>query len=259
MKQYDVLIVDDCPDWCLLLKTHIEQYSLFDVLEPAHNGKDALERIQKQRPQIILLDLILPEYDGVYIIGYIHTYMKGYNPYIYVLSALDTHKPHRFTSDLEADYFSMKPLDPRVVVYNLHRIVGKQLAVTEPFTYSSFNLKAEVERYLLDLGIRLYMTSAKSLVAALLYVFENEFRATNVMALYQTIGDRLNTSSAAVERNIRSAVRNIQKANTLYFRQCFPHSGSKLTNAEFLATSLILLKRKTEKHSASGQSGFSVF
>jgi len=60
---YHVLICDDQPDIVSALKIYLssEGYRLFE----AHNGKQALELVQREDIHLILLDIMMPEMDGI--------------------------------------------------------------------------------------------------------------------------------------------------------------------------------------------------
>ena len=58
-----VLIVDDSAFMRMLLKEKISNIAQTEILEAA-NGKEAIEIAKKQKPDLILLDIILPDIDG---------------------------------------------------------------------------------------------------------------------------------------------------------------------------------------------------
>jgi CheY-like chemotaxis protein len=61
-KRKKVLIVDDEPDIVVLLKSRFQSNG-FDTVGVS-NGKDAIEKALKEKPDIILLDLLMPIMDG---------------------------------------------------------------------------------------------------------------------------------------------------------------------------------------------------
>jgi len=67
MKRLDVLIADDHPIFVLGLQTILQQHSefSFDVVQIARTGKEALEYLQQQPVDLLLLDLSMPEMDGL--------------------------------------------------------------------------------------------------------------------------------------------------------------------------------------------------
>lgn len=64
-----VLVVDDEPDVRIFLKTVLEDAG-FDVMLAA-NGKEALERVTEQKPDVISLDLVMPKMSGLKFYKYI--------------------------------------------------------------------------------------------------------------------------------------------------------------------------------------------
>ena len=62
MQAGKILIVDDDKNICELLRLYIEKEG-FDV-EIAYDGKRALERFEANEPDLVMLDIMLPELDG---------------------------------------------------------------------------------------------------------------------------------------------------------------------------------------------------
>jgi two-component system, NarL family, response regulator LiaR len=60
-----VLVVDDHPLVRQGIKTLIEVYDDMEVIGEAENGKEALEICEKYKPDIVLMDLIMPEVNGI--------------------------------------------------------------------------------------------------------------------------------------------------------------------------------------------------
>jgi DNA-binding NarL/FixJ family response regulator len=60
-----VLIVDDEPMVCAHLRTILGSAADIDVVEPAHNGEDALRAVERHRPHVVLMDLRMPGMDGL--------------------------------------------------------------------------------------------------------------------------------------------------------------------------------------------------
>ena len=62
-----VIIIDDEVDAVEALEAYFEE-SKIDVLGCGYNGKDAVELYKKYNPDVVLLDLAMPEFDGFYAI-----------------------------------------------------------------------------------------------------------------------------------------------------------------------------------------------
>ena len=60
-----VLIADDSPEIRSVIRTFLESATSFEVCGEANDGTIAIERAQQLKPDVILLDLIMPELNGV--------------------------------------------------------------------------------------------------------------------------------------------------------------------------------------------------
>jgi CheY-like chemotaxis protein len=58
-----ILLVDDDPDFLEILSTKLKEQG-FNI-ETAKNGKEALEKLQHIKPDLIILDVMMPEMDGI--------------------------------------------------------------------------------------------------------------------------------------------------------------------------------------------------
>jgi CheY-like chemotaxis protein len=62
MEKHKVLIVDDEPDFALLLKKRLEANGY--AVTSAANGDEGLEKIKTDKPDLIILDILMPQKDG---------------------------------------------------------------------------------------------------------------------------------------------------------------------------------------------------
>ena len=66
MAKKKILVVDDEIDFCEMMKMRLEA-SGYEVII-ANNGKEALERVKKDKPDAVLLDIMMPEIDGLTVL-----------------------------------------------------------------------------------------------------------------------------------------------------------------------------------------------
>ena len=107
-----VLIVDDEPGNIKILSNVLAQDYALSV---ATNGKQALEIARVQSPDIILLDMVMPEMDGIEVCEALKASGKTKDiPVIFVTSMSDTANEERGLDAGAVDYIS-KPVSPPIV------------------------------------------------------------------------------------------------------------------------------------------------
>jgi len=95
MPDIRVLIVDDHPITCKGIRDVLEPATGISVVGEAHTGAEALQKIEELRPRVVLLDMQLPDMNGVDIIKKV--YNTGINTRILGLSS---YNDREFISEL---------------------------------------------------------------------------------------------------------------------------------------------------------------
>ncbi len=104
-----ILVVEDYDDVRRMLKVLLESEK-FRVLEAA-TGSEALEVVEDQRPDIILMDLALPGIDGFETIRRVRAIDGFQNTPIVVLSAYSGTSTYETARRAGSNYFMAKPID----------------------------------------------------------------------------------------------------------------------------------------------------
>lgn len=107
-----VLLVDDHPDILGLLRTNF-QVAGFGTVE-ASNGQDALTRLDEGRPDVMVLDLLMPLMDGWEVLEALHD--RPDSPPVIVLSAVDRGADLERAQRLGVSAYVSKPFDPAALV-----------------------------------------------------------------------------------------------------------------------------------------------
>ena len=248
-----VLIVDDDRVWCRRLKAQLEEIPLFYAMEPIHAGDTAIEVIELFKPDVIVLDLIVPIYDGMYIVDYVDN-MPNYQPVIYVVSIVGTEKTHRLLRNCDVvDSYSIKPVHTKSVVNTLCILLTKdedddQEQNTQAGKGQEFiadGLDWLIEDWLRKLGIRASTSPAKCARAAIeICIRSDKDSRISMMALYKQAGQVFTPplSMSAVERNIRTAVEAAKKARSPLFEKYF-YDGTCVNNGIFVQETANELRR----------------
>ncbi len=115
-----VLIVDDDPDIQRLVSYNLTQAG-FDV-ESAETGRKALEAVQKHPPDLIVLDLMLPDVDGMEVCRTLRQREASRRIPIVMLTARGEEIDRVIGFELGADDYVMKPFSPRELVLRIKSI-----------------------------------------------------------------------------------------------------------------------------------------
>ena len=107
LKPTTAIIVDDDHDLVDVFGEHLELKNI-RVLGRGYNGKDAVELYQRFRPDLVFLDVKMPDYTGFYALEKI----KQINPdaKIIMVTADLTEETENKLIELQASYIAYKPI-----------------------------------------------------------------------------------------------------------------------------------------------------
>jgi len=108
LSAYKVLAVDDIPLNLLLIQKMLSKLNL--QIRTAGNGKKALEAVENEKPDLILLDLMMPEIDGFDVMKRLRENPETADIKIVILSALNSSDDIVKGFSLGADDFITKPI-----------------------------------------------------------------------------------------------------------------------------------------------------
>jgi two-component system chemotaxis response regulator CheY len=94
----------------------------WEIVGEARNGKEAVERYMELRPMAMTVDLVMPEYDGIYALREIITFDP--NAKIVVVSALGQKNILKDAFKLGAADFIVKPFDKRTLINTLEQFAA---------------------------------------------------------------------------------------------------------------------------------------
>ena len=124
-----ILIVEDEPDIVELLAYHLNQAG-FET-EAVSNGRDALDQMRANPPNLILLDLLLPEVDGLEVCRLLKQDASTADVPVIILTAKGEEIDRIVGFELGVDDYITKPFSPREVVLRI-RAVLRRPADTQP-------------------------------------------------------------------------------------------------------------------------------
>ena len=273
MENVNVVIVDDNPMILNTLDEVISSEAGLSVIGRADNGKDAIDMIKDTQPDVVLLDLVMPQMDGITVVENIKkkTSMLK-NPAFIILSAVGGEQMTEEAFQAGANYFLMKPFDKDILVNKIRRIgkrpvrpvPGKVLeaplkaatpeeAAMNREEYMKEHLETDITKMLHELGIPAHIKGYQYLRDAIsMVVRDREMMEAVTKILYPEIAKRNGTTASRVERAIRHAIEvawdrgDVDTLNS-YFGYTIHNLRGKPTNSEFIA--MIADKMRLDKKS----------
>ena len=113
-----VLVVDDEKDILQIVKYNLELHC-YEV-ETAENGVDAIEKNKSFKPELILLDIMMPHKDGIQTCIEIRANPLFDDTLIIFLTALSDEKSEIRGLEIGADDYIAKPIKPKLLVSRVH-------------------------------------------------------------------------------------------------------------------------------------------
>lgn len=125
-QQNKILIIEDDKDMVEALKIILE--GKFYQVEAAFNGKQGLEKIEEDQPDLVILDLLLPGENGAIICHTLKHSPKYQNIPILVLTALARKVEEKVFSHpeeelLAADEYLDKPIEPQDLIHKVEKLL----------------------------------------------------------------------------------------------------------------------------------------
>ncbi len=249
-----VLIADDNVDFCDKLKTEIETVtSEMEIVGFAHDGREALQKILIHKPDIVLLDIVMPVMDGLGVLESLNTMQYGYRPVISMLSVLRNDIIVQKAMELGADYYINKTISTADLVRRIRDLFGfvinpipvmipaEESTVSGEYIPAADNAECLVKTILQQLGLPSHLLGYKYLKDAIIMSLQDHTLLNGVTKkLYPEIASKYNTTGARVERSMRHSIEvawikgDINALNH-YFGYTVSAEKGKPTNSEFIA------------------------
>lgn len=121
---FKILVVDDEKDIVDLLKYNIEKEKEFEVIT-ALNGKDALASAIENKPDLVLLDIMMPEINGFDVCRKLKSNVSTSKIPVIFLTAKENEIDEIIGLELGADDYIQKPISPRKVIARIKTVVRR--------------------------------------------------------------------------------------------------------------------------------------
>jgi len=203
VAQYSVLIVDDDVKLVKLLQTYFEKEGC--ITYSANDGLDALQVVRERRPDIMVLDLMLPGLDGLDVC---HRIRKDNDIPIIMLTARDEETDRLVGLEIGADDYVTKPFSPKEVVARAKAILrraNKNVVRSEPIKAGT--LIIDLERHQVTNGDQIVdVTPTEFKIVELL-----AGNAGKVYSRLQIVEQIQGYSFEGYERTIDAHIKNLRR------------------------------------------------
>ena len=239
MNKIKVLMIDDNVQLIEAVKEYFKSSKLIEVVSEAHDGLEGIEKIEKDEYDVIILDLIMPNKDGLYVLEQMKK--KNINKKVIVATSYNTSEVIREVSDYGVNYYILKPFDfidleKRILDSCNKKKEGKNIDLH----YN--NLQISITKILHELGIPSHIKGYQYIRDGVCMVFENpEMIGGITKELYPELANKFDTTVSRVERAIRHAIEvSWNRGNWDLMEEIFGNSvdidRAKPTNSEFIVT-----------------------
>jgi two-component system phosphate regulon response regulator PhoB len=146
-----ILVVDDEPDLLELVRVNLDQSGL--RVDTAQSGREALEKLRQSPPDLLILDLMLPDVSGTEICRRVRSDPDLAHLPIIMLTAKADEVDRVVGLELGADDYVTKPFSPRELVLRARAVLRRkqpQWGSGEALVHGSLRLDPERHRCFVD-------------------------------------------------------------------------------------------------------------
>ena len=245
MEKVSVLIADDNKAFADSLFDYLKTKDTIAAVDVAYDGEEAYGMIMEMKPDIVLLDIIMPKRDGLSVLGKLQNSHLAKKPMCIALSVTASNRIMTACQDAGCEYFLLKP-QTNEAIYDTIKSFGSRsgrtsfevLAKDDKKTY---DLEALVTDFIHELGVPAHIKGYQYVRTAIMMVVENmELLNYITKQLYPVIAKKYSTTSSRVERAIRHSIevawsRGRPETMNQIFGYTIDTGKGKPTNSEFIA------------------------
>lgn len=250
MQPLKVLIADDNREFADILADFLNGQPDMEVCGTAGHGTEVMELISVTRPDVLILDIIMPVLDGIGVLERLNE-MGESMPKIIMLTAFGQDEITKRAAELGVSYFILKPFDMPVLADRIRQVaMAAPAAPNTPVALQSTgqrattrpaSIDAAITKIIHEIGVPAHIKGYQYLREAIAIVFEDvEILGSVTKVLYPRIAERYKTTPSRVERAIRHSIEVAWgRGNMEAIRNVFGYTVSaaktKPTNSEFIA------------------------
>lgn len=253
MSRIKVVVADDNELMLDMISTILKNDDDIEVVAEVTDGIHLLSIIKDKKPDVVLLDLVMPLMDGLGVMEQVKKNADSIEkmPAFIVLTAAKQESITENAFALGASYYILKPFDSEILLTRIKQTAEdmKNKQAEKNIVYENKNmnknnmayLEADVTNVIHEIGVPAHIKGYQYLRDAIMMsVNDTDVLNSITKVLYPTIAKQHNTTPSRVERAIRHAIEvawSRGKMDTIdeLFGYTVSYGKGKPTNSEFVA------------------------
>lgn len=242
-----IMIVDDNTEFVNLLETYINSQKDMEVVAIAYNGINVIELIDSKKPDILLLDIVMPDRDGLDVLEDLIDYDEAKKMITIIMSSIGQEKITQKAISLGATYYVLKPFDMKSLVDRIRNFILEALNNNQSDKLVSgddkviISMEVRITNLMHNIGVPAHIKGYQYLREAIRLVIEDDdIMCAITKELYPCLAEKFNTTPSRVERAMRHAIevswnRGQVAMHEAIFGYTVKSNRGKPTNSEFIA------------------------
>ena len=216
-------------------------------LEEATNGEDALLKMTRFFPDVVLMDVWLSKLDGIGVLRSSHTLDWGAEkePAFIIVSSVSSQSVFVQATEAGADLCLPKPVNVGSLCEHIESLVSRRRkdvpAAAMQVEEKAPDIETQVTQIIHQIGVPAHIKGYQYLrTAILLTIKDSDIINSVTKILYPSVAKKYQTTTSRVERAIRHAIEvawdrgDVDTLNS-YFGYTIQNNRGKPTNSEFIA------------------------
>ncbi len=219
-------------------------------IEEASNGEEALQKISRSHPDLVLIDIWLSKMDGIGVLRSVQNmdFSPDKQPSFIVISSVPSEATFIQATNAGAALCLLKPIHIGSLCAHIEEIVTARMGLSAALTPTQESTESEtpdietqVTKIIHQIGVPAHIKGYQYLrTAILLTVRDSDIINSVTKVLYPSVAKKYSTTTSRVERAIRHAIEvawdrgDVDTLNS-YFGYTVQNNRGKPTNSEFIA------------------------
>lgn len=206
-----LVIAEGSPEMCDVLTALFGTAPDIELCATAGDGESALRQVALCRPDVLLLDLILPKLDGLAVLEALNNQQTAKKPAIIVMSALTQKAVVDRAIALGAAFYVPKPYNPADLLSRIRLVADGE---HEFMLARERKIRKMARGLTMHCGIRTNLLGYRYCVGALEMMASREEYCMIVKTVYTDLAEQNDTTPQCVENALRTAIQKAYKSGS---------------------------------------------